>query len=74
MILMVFLLALTVPSAPVEFKHVYPKSENILPQQRDYIRAYVDTMENALLAPGFADPDTGYRQYLDVDAFDFIPT
>ncbi|MFN0174039.1 MAG: CotH kinase family protein [Saprospiraceae bacterium] len=59
--------------APVEFKHVYPKSENLLPQQRDYIRAYVDTMENALLAPGFADPDTGYRQYLDVDAFiDFL--
>jgi len=57
----------------VEFKHVYPKSENIQPQQRDYIRAYVDSMENALLAPGFAEQDTGYRQYLDVDAFiDFL--
>ena len=59
--------------APVEFKHVYPKSENILPQQRDYIRTYVDSMENALLAPGFADQDTGYRKFLDVDAFiDFL--
>ncbi len=58
---------------PVEFKHVYPKSENILPQQRDYIRAFVDTFENALLAPNFTDPDTGYRQYMDVDAFiDFL--
>jgi subtilisin-like proprotein convertase family protein len=59
--------------APVEFKHVYPKSEDIQPPQRDYIRAYVEAMENALLAPNFADPDTGYRQYLDVDAFiDFL--
>ena len=59
--------------APVEFKHVYPKSEILQPQQRDYIRAYVDSMENALLAPDFDDPETGYRQYIDVDAFiDFL--
>jgi len=58
---------------PVEFKHVYPKSEDILPQQRDYIRAYVDIFENAFLTPGFADLDTGYRKYIDVDAFiDFL--
>jgi len=58
---------------PVEFKHVYPKRTNILPQQRDYIRDYVNTFENALLDPGFAHPDTGYRQYIDVEAFiDFL--
>ncbi len=60
-------------SAPVEFKHVYPNSENIMPEQRDYIRAYVDTFENSLLASDFADPITGYRKYIDVDAFiDFL--
>lgn len=58
---------------PVEFKHVYPKSEDILPQQRDYLRAYVDTFENALLTPDFADPESGYRQYMDVNSFiDFL--
>lgn len=59
--------------APVEFKHVYPNSEKIMPAQRDYIRAYVDTFENSLLAQDFADPVAGYRQYADVSTFiDFL--
>lgn len=59
--------------APVEFKYVYPKREDIMPQQRDYIRTYVDSFENSLLSPDFEDPATGYRAFIDVKTFiDFL--
>lgn len=57
----------------VEFKHVYPNSEDIQPEQRDYLRGYVDSFENVLLAPDFDNPETGYRKYLGVKSFiDFL--
>lgn len=57
----------------VEFKHVYPKSNTILPEQHDYIRGYVDDFENALADNNFTDPATGYRSYIDVGTFlDFL--
>lgn len=57
----------------VEYKHVYPKSDVILPIQHDYIQAYTDTFENVLASPYFTDPDSGYRKYINVDAFiDFL--
>jgi subtilisin-like proprotein convertase family protein len=59
--------------APVEFKHVYPKSGDLKPVQRDYIRQFVQGFEDALLASDFADTSGGYRQYIDVSAFiDFL--
>ncbi len=36
--------------------------------QLDYVKGYVQAFEDALYAPDFADPATGYRQYLDVDS------
>ena len=58
---------------PVEFKHVYPKRDDIMPQQRDYIRAFVDSFETSLLLPDFADPTAGYRQFIDIQTFiDFL--
>lgn len=57
----------------VEFKHVYPNSENIQPEQADYLRNYVDTFENALKSPDFTHPENGYRKYLHVKSFiDFL--
>ena len=34
-----------------------------------YIRDYLRDTEAALLGEGFRDPNTGYRKYIDVDAF-----
>jgi subtilisin-like proprotein convertase family protein len=44
----------------------YPKDVNILPQQASYIRAYVDSFENALAGPNFQNLSTGFRKYTDV--------
>lgn len=57
----------------VEFKHVYPRSVNIMPAQAAYIHAYVDSFENALNGPNFAHPTLGYRRYADIATFiDFL--
>ena len=34
-----------------------------------YIQAYIQTVEDVLYSESFADADTGYRNYLDVDSF-----
>jgi len=57
----------------VEFKHVYPKTGIIEPQQHDYIKSYVDSFENALAGQDFLDSLTGYRKYISVKSFiDFL--
>ena len=37
--------------------------------QLDYIHHRIDAMEDALASPLFADPETGYRQHIDVMSF-----
>ncbi len=55
----------------VRLNHVYPKEEDILSAQRDYIRNYINEFEAAINAPGFTHPGTGlhYREYIDVDSW-----
>jgi hypothetical protein len=36
--------------------------------QREYITTYIQNMEAALFSDHFADPETGYASYLDVDS------
>lgn len=43
--------------------------EPVKPQQMNYIRNYVQELENGFFSPSFADPVTGYRSHLDVDSF-----
>ena len=54
---------------PVNFVYVYPKDGNIVPQQRAYIQAYIDTVEDVLASPTFSNPVTGYRKYIGVSTF-----
>lgn len=55
----------------VRLNHVYPKEENILPAQRDYIRGYLNEFEAAINAPGYTNPTTGlhYSDYIEIDAW-----
>jgi hypothetical protein len=49
---------------PDIFVH-YPKDGDLLPQQFDYIKSYTDSFEIALDGPLFADPDVGFRHFID---------
>jgi len=49
--------------------YVDPKESEITTAQSMWIRGYLDAFENALYGPNFADPETGYARYIDVDCF-----
>jgi subtilisin-like proprotein convertase family protein len=58
-----------VPGTPIRFQYEYPSSTNIVIQQKTYIQAYVDSFEHALNATWFANPDSGYKKFIDVASF-----
>ncbi|MBI9071103.1 MAG: CotH kinase family protein [Melioribacteraceae bacterium] len=47
----------------------YPKPENIIEVQKEYIQNYIYQFESSLLKSSFNDPEIGYRKYIDVDSF-----
>jgi hypothetical protein len=57
------------PGFDVHFVYEYPKPKDITGLQKEYIASFVDSLETALYSPDFADPETGYRQYVDVESF-----
>ncbi len=52
-------------NVPVVIKDPDPAA----PQQRTYIRQFVQAFEDALFSPGFRDPNTGWRKYADERTF-----
>lgn len=52
---------------PVTIKS--PKDDEIVSAQTDYIRDYFNRFEAAVFASDFADENSGYRQYLDLQSF-----
>jgi hypothetical protein len=57
------------PGFDVHFVYEYPDEFAIQASQKTYIAQYVDSLETALYSPDFADPITGYRNYMDVQSF-----
>lgn len=65
------------PSYPnamdIIFQYYYPKPDEIVLQQKNYISTFITSAENALISTSFADPDNGYQKYLDAPSFvDFM--
>lgn len=52
-----------------QFSYVYPKPEDIVQPQKDYIKSYVDGFEDALFGAQFQDPFNGVRKYADLTSF-----
>jgi hypothetical protein len=57
------------PTFDVHFVYEEPAPDVITQPQRDYIAAYVDSLETALYSTAFADAVVGYRNFLDVPSF-----
>ncbi len=47
----------------------YPKIDDVTNAQRDYFRGYLDDFETALYGPNWLDPNTGYKNYVDIESF-----
>ena len=51
----------------ISFQYHYPYTPTV--QQKNYIKLFVDSFENALNGVNFADPLIGYKKYIDVTTF-----
>jgi hypothetical protein len=51
------------------FTYVYPKYNEIVPQQKLYIQNYLATLENTLNGTSFQDTINGFRKFLDINSF-----
>jgi hypothetical protein len=53
----------------ITFQFYYPAADEIVAQQRTYIKNWVTLAENKLCGTYFKDPLIGYMRYLDVPSF-----
>lgn len=58
-----------VPENEVRFVYHDPRASKIVPEQKEYLQAYVDGFETVLFGDNFSDPTTGYRAYINVESF-----
>ena len=49
--------------------HVYPKGHEMSDPQKTWIQNYMSEFEEVLAGKDFKDPERGYAQYIDTDAF-----
>jgi len=54
---------------PILYQVIYPKPENLKPQQWDYITSFVDSFEVAAFGSDFNDKENGFRKFIDEDSF-----
>jgi len=52
-----------------DFTFVYPKFDEIVPEQKAYLYNYLQELENVLNGSEFEDPENGFRKYLDINSF-----
>jgi CotH kinase protein/Secretion system C-terminal sorting domain len=52
-----------------QFSYVYPKPENIVQAQKDYIKSYVDSFEYVLAGRDYQDKISGVRKFADLNSF-----
>lgn len=58
---------------PVSYTHEFPKPEDLVPAQREYIQSFITSFEGVMSDSLWADPVNGYRKYLDVSsAIDYL--
>ncbi len=53
----------------ITFQYFSPAPDEIVPEQRAYIREFITTAENALTLYTFSNPYLGYHKYFDVLSF-----
>ena len=55
------------------FEIIYPKEEDIVEEQSDYIREFMLDYKNTLFSNSFRDPQAGFRRYInDTSLADYI--
>lgn len=52
-----------------QFTYTTPKVADIVPEQKAYIKSFVDSFEAALNGPQYQDPQKGVRNFADITSF-----
>ncbi len=61
------------PDQPTNFVYVYPKYDNIVPEQEEYIQNWMTEFEDLLAGPDYTDDEIGYRKSINTESFiDFM--
>ncbi len=55
--------------APVTYIHEYPKAEDLVTAQHEYIKGYINNFETIMYSGSYRDPFAGYYNLIDVDSF-----
>ncbi len=53
----------------IRYQYHYPKANDIVPQQEEYIRNFLDEFEDVMSGSNYADPLNGYPRYINVESF-----
>jgi hypothetical protein len=56
-------------SQQIYFQYDYPSASEIVTEQMNYIKQYVNNFETSLNSASFNDPVNGYVKYIDADSF-----
>lgn len=57
------------PSSTVYHVYQYPKANEIVSQQKDYISSFMDSFEAVMHSSNYDDRKNGYEAYIDVNSF-----
>jgi len=53
----------------LEIRVIEPRTEDITPEQEEWLNNYLNEFESVLYGSNFMDPVNGYAKYIDVDSF-----
>lgn len=51
------------------YQYIYPKDSSITIAQKNYIQNYMNNFETVMNSSTYADPNTGYMSYIDLNSF-----
>ena len=53
----------------INYQYHYPKPDEIVPEQQEYIINYIDDFEQVMISENFSDPSSGYASIVNWDSF-----
>lgn len=53
----------------IYYQYHYPKPDEIVTEQKNYIRNFIDDFENTMLRDDYAEPQSGYSRFIDTNSF-----
>jgi hypothetical protein len=51
------------------YQYHYPKPDNIVTEQKDYIKAFIDNFEYDMFTTDYSDPQNAFPEYINLESF-----